>query len=196
MQTGEQAIRLGKKEGKIPTGENRRSKRVRGEKVKTLFNLGDESKKKTSRKSTKQPKSCPEKTGYSAVKEKASELLCVHQLIKQPDRQKHMLRVPFQSYINSHPCPSLWVYHLTALTLTHFVIQDFSRRVTRLYNNSLFDRGSVSLNPKQVIWIHVYPEVIYVTIYTFRTDFSSVCCHFQVYGDINYINVTHISLGK
>lgn len=45
--------------------------------------------------------------GFRAVKEKASELLCVHQLIMQPDRQKHMVRVPFQSYINSHPCPSL-----------------------------------------------------------------------------------------
>lgn len=66
----------GEKEEKISTGENRKSKRARGEKVKSLFNLADESKKKTQRKSTKQLTPCPEKTGYRAVKEKASELLC------------------------------------------------------------------------------------------------------------------------
>lgn len=42
MHTGEQAIRLGeKKEEKILTGKNRRSKRVRGRKAETLFNLTD-----------------------------------------------------------------------------------------------------------------------------------------------------------
>lgn len=81
MHTGEQAIRLGKKKKKSPKGEPRRSKRVSGEKVKALLNLSDISEKKTQRKSTKQAVSCPGKTGYSAMKEKASERLCVHQSI-------------------------------------------------------------------------------------------------------------------
>lgn len=70
-----------KNKKKSPKGETRRSKRVNGEKVKALLNLSDISEKKTQGKSTKQAVSCPGKTGYSAVKEKASERLCVHQLI-------------------------------------------------------------------------------------------------------------------
>lgn len=62
-------------------------------KVKTQFKLAEIVKV---RKSTKQQTSCPEKTGSRALKEKASELLCVHQSIMESDRQKHMLRVPFQ----------------------------------------------------------------------------------------------------
>lgn len=77
----------------------------RGEKKKKtlLLHLQSEPSKKIQGKSLKHP----EKMGFKAVKEKASELLCVHQSIMQPDGQKHMLRVPFQSYINSPPCPSL-----------------------------------------------------------------------------------------
>lgn len=86
-----------------------------GKKVKTVVNPGTQSRTTiTQRKSTKQLPSCLKKTGYKAVKEKASGLLFVHQLTMQPDRQKHMLRVPFQSYINSRPRPSLSVYHFTS----------------------------------------------------------------------------------
>lgn len=99
-----------------------------GERRLILSKVRDETRKKILSKSRKQPVSSPEKTGYRAVKEKASGLLCVHQLITEPDGQKHMLRVPFQSFINSLPCPSLWVYYLT-LTLTHSAMQDLSQHV-------------------------------------------------------------------
>lgn len=63
------------------------------------------------------PISFQENTGHGAVKEKASELLCVHQSIMQPDRLKHMLGVSFQSYINSHHVLRPEFSTLTSLTL-------------------------------------------------------------------------------
>lgn len=77
-----------------------------------------------------------------AVKEKASGLLFVHQLTMQPDRQKHMLRVPFQRYINSHPCPSLSVYHFTT----------FDTQTIKFTGYVHFNNKKIAHKTQYIIW--------------------------------------------